>query len=120
MKENYLENIRGYILDEQARTIVRDYTDNRSKLETYYKIGKELSEAGKHYEEGIVKTYSEKLTSEFGKGYTYTDLTRIINFYNLVQKVASLPQLLTWANIRVLLPLNDPDEIKFYIDLKNW
>ena len=77
MKENYLENIRGCILDEQARTIVRDYTANRSKLETYYKIGKELSEAGKHYGEGIVKTYSEKLTSEFGKGCTYVTMSKL-------------------------------------------
>ena len=120
MKENYLENIRGYILDEHARTIVRNYTANRSKLETYYKIGKELSEAGKHYGEGIVKKYSIDLTKEFGKGYTYSEFNRMKQFYDLHQKVASLPQLLTWANIRVLLPLNDPDEIKFYIDLKNW
>ena len=78
MKENYLENIRGYIVSEQARTIVRDYNANKSKLETYYNIGKELSEAGKHYGEGIVKTYSEKLTSEFRKGYTYSELNRMI------------------------------------------
>ena len=28
MQENYLENIRGYIISEQARTIVRDYNAN--------------------------------------------------------------------------------------------
>ena len=58
MEENYLENIRGFIINEQARTIVRDYNANKSKLETYYNIGKELAEAGKHYGEGIVKTYA--------------------------------------------------------------
>ena len=117
MEQNYLENIRGFIISEQARTIVRDYNANKSKLETYYNIGKELSEAGKHYGEGIVKTYSEKLTSEFGKGYTYSELNRMIKFFNIVGKLAPLAPILTWSHMRVLLPLKDPDEIKFYIDL---
>ena len=95
MEENYLENIRGYIISEQARTIVRDYNANKSKLETYYNIGKELAEAGKHYGEGIIRKYSEKLTKEFGKGYTFTELTRMRQFYNLYQKVAPVAQLLT-------------------------
>ena len=60
MEENYLENIRSYIISEQARTIVRDYSANKSKLETNYNIGKELSEAGKHYGEGIVKKYAKE------------------------------------------------------------
>ena len=114
MEENYLENIRGYIISEQARTIVRDYNANKSKLETYYNIGKELSEAGKHYGEGIVKKYVEKLTKEFGKKYTYTDLTRMLNFYILIQKIGAVPQQLTWSHISKLLPLNDTNEINYY------
>ena len=117
MEENYLENIRGYIISEQARTIVRDYNANKSKLETYYNIGKELSEAGKHYGEGIVKKYAEKLTKEFGKGYTYTDLTRMLNFYILIQKIGAVPQQLTWSHISKLLPLNDTNEINYYINV---
>ncbi len=117
MEENYLENIRGFIIGEQARTIVRDYNANKSKLETYYNIGKELAEAGKHYGEGIIRKYSEKLTKEFGKGYTFTELTRMRQFYNLYQKVAPVAQLLTWSHYRILLPLKDLEEIKFYINL---
>ena len=90
IEDNYYENIRSYIIKEQARTIVRDYSANKSKLETYYNIGKELSEAGKHYGEGIVKKYSEKLTYEFGKGYTYSDLNRMIKLYILNQNLASM------------------------------
>ena len=43
MEENYLENIRSYIISEQARTIIRDYIANKSRLETNYNIGKELA-----------------------------------------------------------------------------
>ena len=42
-----------------------------------YNIGKQLAEAGKHYGEGIVKKYAKELTEEFGKGYTFTELTRM-------------------------------------------
>ena len=117
MEENYLENIRSYIISEQARTIVRDYSANKSKLETNYNIGKELSEAGKHYGEGIVKKYAKELTKEFGKGYGITELRKMRAFYYIAQKCAPLGRVLTWSHYKLLLPLYNLDEIKFYIDL---
>ena len=117
MEENYLENIRSYIISEQARTIVRDYSANKSKLETNYNIGKELSEAGKHYGEGIVKKYAKELTKEFGKGYGITELRKMRAFYYIAQKCAPLGRVLTWSHYKLLLPLKNLDEIKVYIDL---
>lgn len=117
MEENYLENIRSYIISEQARTLVRDYSANKSKLETNYNIGKELSEAGKHYGEGIVKKYAKELTKEFGKGYGITELRKMRAFYYIAQKCAPLGRVLTWSHYKLLLPLKNLDEIKFYIDL---
>ena len=117
MEENYLENIRGFIISEQARTIVRDYNANKSKLETYYNIGKELSEAGKHYGEGIVKTYAEKLTKEFGKGFQYKELYKMLQFYNLIEKVGTVCRQLTWSHYRYLLSLKNLEEVKYYIDV---
>ena len=120
MEENYLENIRSYIISEQARTIVRDYSANKSKLETYYKIGKELAEAGKHYGEGIIKKYSVDLKNEFGKSYGFTNLNYMRQFYNFVltfQNFQPVVGNLTWTHILILLPLKNLDEIKFYINL---
>ena len=117
MEENYLENIRGFIISEQARTIVRDYNANKSKLETYYNIGKELAEAGKHYGECIVKTYAEKLTKEFGKGFQYKELYKMLQIYNLCEKVGTLCRQLTWSHYRRLLPLKNLEEIRFYINV---
>ena len=115
MEKNYLENIRGFIINEQARTIVRDYNANKSKLETYYNIGKELSEAGKHYGEGIVKKYATELAKEFGKGYSVSNLKRMRQFYILFEKGAALPHQLTWEHLRLLLPLKNVEEIDYYI-----
>ena len=117
MEENYLENIRGFIISEQARTIVRDYNANKSKLETYYNMGKELAEAGKHYGEGIVKTYAEKLTKEFGKGFQYKELYKMLQFYNLIEKVGTVCRQLTWSHYRFLLSLKNLEEVKYYIDV---
>ena len=117
MEENYLDNIRGFIISEQARTIVRDYNANKSKLETYYNIGKELAEADKHYGEGIVKTYAEKLTKEFGKGFQYKELYKILQFYNLIEKVGTVCRQLTWSHYRYLLSLKNLEEVKYYIDV---
>ena len=117
MEENYLENIRVYIISEQARTIVKDYNANKSKLETYYNIGKELAEAGKHYGEGIVKTYAEKLTKEFGKGFQYKELYKMLQFYNLIEKVGTVCRQLTWSHYRYLLSLKNLEEVKYYIDV---
>ena len=114
MEENYLENIRGFIISEQARTIVRDYNANKSKLETNYNIGKELAEAGKHYGEGIIKKYSERLTLEFGKGYSTRNLKYMRNFYNF-QKGQTMFAQLTWSHFKLLSPLKDINEIKFSI-----
>ena len=111
MEENYLENIRGFILSEQARAIVRNYNANKSKLETYYNIGKELSEAGKHYGEGIIKKYSERLTLEFGKGYSTRNLKYMRNFYDF-QKGQTVFAQLTWSNYTKLLPLKNVEEKK--------
>lgn len=47
---------------------------NRNDLTTHYNVVKILSEADKHYREGIIKEYSLKLTNEFGKGYTVSNL----------------------------------------------
>ena len=116
MEENYLENIRGYIISEQARTIVRDYNANKSKLETYYNIGKELAEAGKHYGEGVIKKYSERLTIEFGKGYSTRNLKYMRNFYDF-QKGQTVFAQLTWSHFILILSIKDPVEIQFYIDL---
>ena len=74
---NYYNEIKNRIIDNEITKKVKDYSKNKSDLNTYYEVGRLLSEAGKHYGEGIIKEYSKKLTNELGKGYTFTSLTRM-------------------------------------------
>ena len=71
---NYYDEIKKELLNNEITKRVKNYSINKIDLTTYYNIGKLLKEAGKHYGEGIIKEYSKRLTSEFGKGYTPTRL----------------------------------------------
>src|SRR5574344_572111 len=110
---NYYNEIREELINNETYKRVKDYSKNRSDLDTYYKVGKLLSEAGKHYGEGIIKEYSKKLTNELGKKYSYRSLFRFRKFYILFVnlKVSALPTQLTWSHIVELLILKDLDEI---------
>ena len=117
MEEDYLYNIRYEIINGNAKVVAKNYQINNVKLTMNYNIGKELTEAGKHYGEGIVKKYGKELTGEFGKGYTFTELTRMKQFYDLSQKVAPVGQLLTWSHYKLLLLLKDVNKINYYISI---
>ena len=114
---NYYTEIKNELINNEAYKKVKDYSKNRNDLKTYYNVGKLLSKAGKHYGESIIKKYSEKLTNELGKGYTFTALTRMRKFYLLIEKVATLSQQLTYGHYIELLPINNVNKIIYYIKI---
>ena len=87
---NYYNEIKNQIINNEVTKGIKDYSKNRSDLNTYYNVGKLLNEAGKHYGEGIIKEYSKKLTHEFGKGYGISNLKRMRQFYYLIEKGATM------------------------------
>ena len=113
---NYYNEIKNELINNETYKKVKDYSKNKNDLKTYYNVGKLLSEAGKHYGEGIIKEYSPKLTKEFGKGYTYTALFRMRQFYSL-SNIATLSQQLTWSHYIEILKLDDPNIINYYIKI---
>lgn len=117
MEEDYLYNIKTEIINGNAKVAAKNYQINNVKLTMNYNIGKELAEAGKHYGEGIVKKYAKELTEEFGKGYKTSELYKMQQFYELVQKVGALHRILTWNHYLKLLPLKNLNEINYYISI---
>ena len=111
---NYYKK-KNELINNEITKRIKDYSKNRSDLTTYYNVGKLLSEAGKHYGEGIIKEYSKKLTKELGKGYGLSNLKRMRQFYRMIEKGAPLGHQLTWSHYRELLPIKDINEIKYYI-----
>ena len=114
---NYYEEIKNKLIDNEITQRVKNYSKNKSDLDTYYYVGKMLSEAGKHYGEGIIKEYSKKLTLELGKGYSSRNLWLMLNFYHLIQKVQTVSAQLTWSHYSELLVLKDISKINYYISI---
>ena len=113
---NYYNEIKEALINNEINKKVKDYSKNKVELESYYNVGKMIYDAGKHYGEGIIKEYSIKLTKELGKGYTFTSLMRIRKFYILSEKVATVPQLLTWSHYVELLKFDDINIINYYVN----
>ena len=67
---NYYDEIKNELINNEINRKVKNYSVNKSDLDTYYKVGKMLSEAGKHYGDGIIKEYSKTLTKEMNKNYS--------------------------------------------------
>ena len=113
---NYYNEIKKELLNNELIKKVKDYSKNKSDLLTYYKVGKNLKEAGKHYGEGIVKEYSKKLTHELGKGYSVTNLKYMRQFYEF-SKSHSVSDQLTYTHYKLLLSLKNNDSINYYIKI---
>ena len=114
---NYYSEIKNELINNEIYKKVKDYSKNRSDLNTYYNVGKLLSEAGKHYGEEIIKKYSIKLTKELGKKYNETLLKRARQFYVIVEKGAPVAHQLSWSHYIELIPLKDVNIINYYINI---
>ena len=124
---NYYNEIKETLVKNEAYKKVKDYSKNKSDLNAYYEVGKLIVEAqgGENrakYGNKLIKEYSEKLTKELGKGYTYTSLSRMRQFYMLNQNLATVSQQfynITWSHYTELLKLKNINEVKYYIYIIN-
>ena len=116
---NYYNEIKTEIINNEITKKVKDYSKNRSDLNTYYNVGKLLSEAGKHYGEGIIKEYSKRLTKDLNKKYSIRILYKMKKYYNYIssQKVPTMSAKLLWSHYDEILKLDNYNEINYYIKI---
>ena len=114
---NYYNEIKQELINNEINRKVKNYSINKSDLDTYYNVGKMLSEAGKHYGEGIVKEYSKKLTNDLGKGYSKRNLWLMLRFYEVREKMQTVSAQLSWSHYCELLSIESIEEIKYYIQI---
>ena len=112
---DYYNEIKTELINNEITKKVKNYSINRSDLTTYYNVGKLLAEAGKHYGEGIIKEYSEKLTADLNKKYSYRSLNYMMKFYEL-QKMQSVTANLSLGHWIELLSIKNINEMKYYIN----
>ena len=122
---NYYNQIKELFISNEIYKKVKDYSKNKSDVETYYNVGKLIvkaqgGETRAKYGENLIKEFSSKLINELNdKKYSYRNLTSMRKFYLLFrsEKVNALRSQLSWSHYRELLKLNNYDEIKYYIDI---
>ena len=120
-EKEYLNNIKKLI--EKDIVLVkknRIYEENH-RLSTYFNIGKLLIQAqgGKErskYGNGLIKKWSIELTNLYGKGYDYTNLSRMRKLYLVFKKVGT-PCQLSWSHYRYILPLIEESKRNYYINI---
>ena len=114
---NYYEDIKNELINNEINRKVKNNSINRSDLNTYYNVGKMLSEAGKHYGEGITKEYSKRLTSDLKIKYDVSSLNKMKKFYVLIEKMATMSPILSYSHYVELLPYDDLNKIRYYIKI---
>ena len=114
---NYYNEIKNKFINNEINRKVKNYSINRSDLDTYYNVGKILSEAGSHYGEGIINEYSKRLTNDLGKGYSKRNLWLMLRFYEFKEKMQTVSAQLSWSHYCELLSFENVDKINYYIEL---
>ena len=113
---DYYNEIKNELINNEVYKRVKDYSKNRSDLNTCYNVGKLLFDAGKKYGESIIKEYSKKLTNELGKGYTQSRLRYLRRFYEVFVKCPTLSDELTYSHYCEIIWLEE-NQIHYYINI---
>jgi len=110
--------IRNSVITAQGKI----YTAvNSAMVQAYWEIGEQIYIAcGENdraeYGKGLLKYLSEKLTSEFGKGFTVANLRNMRQFYLAYQKRYTLCSELSWSHYRILMRISDDKRREWYTE----
>ena len=92
---------------------------NAEMVTAYWEIGRQISEAvGDRAEYGkqLLQFLSERLTAEFGKGFTVRNLRNMRQFYQTFPIRHALRAELTWTQYRLLMSVDEPSRRDFYLN----
>lgn len=105
-QKSIYDRIRDIINNARNKAL---YAINTQMVRAYWFIGKEIVEEeqkGKEragYGEKIIDDLSIKLTKEFGKGFTPSNIWNMRQFHLTYPKLYALRRELTWTHYRLLM-----------------
>jgi len=115
------------VIEESRNTAYR--AANFAMVQAYWGIGKLIVEEEQNGEEraeygkSLIKELSQKLSTEYGRGFTATNLKYMRQFYNTFGKSHSLSDQLSWTHYRLLLKVEREKAREFYLQeviKSNW
>jgi predicted nuclease of restriction endonuclease-like (RecB) superfamily len=113
---------------EKARSRVHRVV-NTAMIDTYWHIGRLIVEDEQKgaqrakYGDALINELATKLTSEFGKGFTVTNLKYMRQFYQTFSNRHALRDQLSWTHYRILLRVEKGNARQWYMDeavKQNW
>lgn len=117
-QEQTYQTIRGYVVDAQRQVRV---AVNSAMVDAYWRIGEAIfKECGDNdraaYGKQVLQFISERLTAEFGSGFTERNLRNMRQFYLLFPIRHTLCAELSWSHYRVLMRIQDKEAREFYVN----
>lgn len=114
--EDAYRSIRGYVVDAQRQVYS---AVNSAMVTAYWNIGKAIYEVcGENdraaYGKQILQYVSERLTAEFGKGYSIRNLRNMRRFYLMFQIRQTVSAELSWSHYQLLMRVEDENARNFY------
>ena len=117
---NSLYNKIASILEESRKFVAT--TVNTAMVQTYFEIGRLIVEEEQHgnvraeYGKETLKNLSIKLTANYGKGFSVTNLKQMRDFYLTYQirQTVSDQFTLSYSHYLFLMRIDNPEERKFY------
>lgn len=116
--EDVYRQVRGYVVHAQQKVYK---AVNSAMVEAYWQIGKAVHEAcGENdraaYGKQVLKILSERLTAEFGRGFSISALRTMRQFYYTFPIQHTLCVELNWSHYRLLMRVQDEDARTFYTE----
>ena len=116
-EQNFYNEIKS-ILDKAKNKVYRAV--NFAMVEAYWLIGKRIVEQQggaerAEYGSRLIKKLSERLTADYGKGFTVTNLKNMRLFYLTFQKGQTLSDQLSWSHYCALIKVENPNAREFYL-----
>ncbi len=110
--------IRNSVITAQSRIYS---AVNSAMVQAYWEIGEQIYIAcGENeraeYGKGLLKYLSEKLTAEFGTGFTVRNLQMMRKFYLMYQNANTLCSQLSWSHYRILMRISDDKRRAWYTE----
>ena len=122
---NYYNRINSLIL-KTKHNVIKNI--NYEMVELYYAIGSTINELIEEYhleasQNKILKSFSEKLTREFGEGYSVPNLKLMKKFYLTYKGGYTLCNQLSWSHNRLIMNIDNEAKRNFYLEetiKSNW
>lgn len=111
-------SIRSTVISAQNRVYA---AINTAMVQAYWEIGEKIYKAcGENdragYGKNLLQFLSDRLTAEFGKGYTVSNLRNMRQFFLMFPKRYALRSELSWTHYRLLMRVPDEKARAFYLE----